>query len=143
MAVLKDINFKISNSWIDLGNLAYPIGSIFQSTSSASPATLFGGTWTQIKDTFLLGAGDNYAADDTGGESEHILTVSEIPSHGHGVQVCWVGDGSSWIDKGRITYRDSGKTNNMTNWYTMPNGGNSSHNNMPPYVAVYTWKRTA
>lgn len=71
-------------------NLIYPIGSIYLSENSTSPATLFGGTWTQIKDKFLLTAGDTYKAGNTGGSSTHkhttaghTLTTNEMPSHTH------------------------------------------------------------
>lgn len=69
----------------------YPIGSIYLSVNNVSPANLFGGTWEQLKDKFLLGAGDTYSVNSTGGSSthkhttqNHILTVSEIPAHTHG-----------------------------------------------------------
>ena len=64
-------------------NAIYPVGSIYISTNSASPSTLFGGTWTQIKDRFLLSAGDTYTAGGTGGEAEHTLSTTELPSHAH------------------------------------------------------------
>jgi hypothetical protein len=63
----------------------YPVGSIYMSVSSTSPATLFGGTWEQIQDTFLLAAGTTYTAGTTGGSSSHILTTDELPSHTHGI----------------------------------------------------------
>lgn len=65
-------------------DLIHPIGSIYTSSNPADPGTLFGGTWVQIKDTFLLTAGDTYQAGTTGGEASHTLSVAEIPSHGHG-----------------------------------------------------------
>lgn len=61
----------------------YPVGSIYMSTSSASPALLFGGQWEQIKDRFLLAAGNNHELASTGGEEAHTLTTSEMPSHTH------------------------------------------------------------
>lgn len=74
-------------------NLMYPIGSIYFSVSSTSPQTLFGGTWEQLKDRFLLAAGSSYTAGNTGGSSSHshsnsstgsvTLTSSHIPSHTH------------------------------------------------------------
>ena len=61
----------------------YPIGSLYWSSESTDPSTLFGGTWERIKDKFILAAGDNYEAGSTGGEVSHKLTTSEIPSHNH------------------------------------------------------------
>ena len=71
---------KLNN---DLWEKIYPVGAIFISTSSASPETLFGGKWEQIKDKFLLSAGDAYTASSTGGSATTTLSVSNIPSHNH------------------------------------------------------------
>lgn len=67
----------------DIVNLIYPVGSIYMSVNEASPNTLFGGIWEQLKDKFLLGAGDTYTAGDTGGAASHTLTLDEMPSHSH------------------------------------------------------------
>lgn len=61
----------------------YPVGSIYISANSTSPATLFGGTWSMIKDKFILLAGDTYRAGSTGGEASHKLTIDEMPRHNH------------------------------------------------------------
>ena len=64
-------------------NLVYPVGSIYWSSTDTDPGTLFGGTWQQIKDMFVLAAGDSYSVNSTGGEKTHTLTIDEIPSHNH------------------------------------------------------------
>ena len=64
-------------------NLIYPVGSIYWSSNSTNPGTLFGGTWTQIKDRFILAAGDSYSNGATGGAATVTLTVSNMPSHSH------------------------------------------------------------
>ena len=64
-------------------NLVYPVGSIYWSSNNTNPATLFGGTWTQIKDRFILAAGDSYSNGATGGAATVTLTVSNMPSHSH------------------------------------------------------------
>ena len=62
----------------------YPVGSIYLSINGVNPANLFGfGTWEQIKDRFLLAAGDTYQAGSIGGEAEHTLTELEMPAHDH------------------------------------------------------------
>ena len=73
-AVEKVLDAKI------VGNLVYPVGSIYMSVNSASPATIFGGTWVQLKDQFLLASGAKYAAGTTGGSADAI-----IPSHTHSI----------------------------------------------------------
>ena len=64
-------------------NLVYPVGSIYWSSNNTNPGTLFGGTWTQIKDKFILAAGDSYTNGATGGAATVTLTVSNMPSHSH------------------------------------------------------------
>ena len=64
-------------------NLVYPVGSIYLSSNNTNPGTLFGGTWTQIKDRFILTAGDSYSNGATGGAATVTLSVSNMPSHSH------------------------------------------------------------
>lgn len=64
----------------------YPIGSLYWSSNDKDPSTLFGGTWTQIKDTFILSAGDTYKNNDIGGSATVTLTVNQIPSHTHTIK---------------------------------------------------------
>ena len=67
------------SKFVNLLDIVYPVGSIYQSMSATSPADFVGGTWTKIK-TFLYGAD---SARQTGGEATHALTVDEMPSHTH------------------------------------------------------------
>ena len=116
----------------------YPVGSIYMSVNSTSPATLFGGTWEQLEDRFLLGAGSTYTAGDTGGEATHLLDTNEIPSHSHYVMHrawSWSGSGGSYLGM-----TDSGGHSGFNTGNT---GGGQAHNNMPPYLVVYMWKRKA
>lgn len=63
---------------------AYPIGSIYMSTNSTDPGTLFGGTWQALNEgRVLIGACASHPAGETGGEETHILTTREMPSHSH------------------------------------------------------------
>lgn len=119
----------------------YPVGSIYMSVNNINPANFFGGTWEQIKDRFLLACGSTYSAGATGGEATHTLTISEMPAHTHKYE--------GYIDKNPLggydkvlVYGNPAETqyyNFMVN-YT---GGDQPHNNMPPYLAVYIWKRIA
>ena len=111
----------------------YPVGSVYISVLATSPASLFGGTWERIKDTFLLAAGDTYSAGSTGGEATHALTIEELPSHSHPYEGTNNVSGTDWIGqsgKGTIQLRNTGYV-----------GENAAHNNMPPYYAVYMWRR--
>ena len=130
----------IEVAFVSMIDLIYPTGSVYQSTSSVSPATLFGGTWTQIKDYFLVGAGSNYSVTSTGGEATHTLSVAEMPSHTHWLQgwthLQWADNSGDGLSRYRI---DSDEPSHETN----PTGGGTAHNNLPPYYAVYMWRRTA
>ena len=69
----------------DTASKLYPIGSVYISFNSADPSTLFGGTWSRLKDTFLLANGDSYAPNTTGGSATKTIGVSNMPSHNHSV----------------------------------------------------------
>lgn len=121
--------------------MIYPVDSIYMSLNNVNPSTLFGGTWERIKDTFLLAAGDTYAGGSTGGEAEHTLTNNEMPNHQHSI---WFPN-SGGEQSAKIGYPEAGSRNT---YYaeaskTSGAGGGAAHNNMPPYLAVYMWKRTA
>ena len=122
-----------------LFNKIYPVGSIYMSMNATSPATLFGGTWERIKDAFLLSAGDTYAAGATGGEAEHTLMVDEMPSHNHSFYQ-WNNSGTEqkWAAKSSELINVAAYDGLLT--YT---GGSQPHNNMPPYLAVFVWKRVS
>ena len=127
---------------------AHPVGSYYISESSKSPAELFGGTWEQIKDRFLLAAGDKYTAGSTGGEEKHTLTTNEMPSHGHGVIAECGADGSAKYKPANDgTYMQlagtSAGTRQAIGTVLSSTGGGQPHNNLPPYLTVYVWKRTA
>ncbi len=139
----KVVEFKWPIRYLGKAFLDYlhPVGSIYQSTDATSPADLFGGTWEQIKDVFLLAAGDSHAAGSTGGEEEHILTAAEMANHTHGYDYT----GQS-ITEGVNAIRLYNAASTQYNPYTgkaTSNCGGQAHNNMPPYLAVYTWRRTA
>ena len=128
----------------------YPVGSVYISFNNTDPSTYFGGSWERIKGKFLLSADDNtYRNESTGGEATHKLTTNEMPSHSHTLKTNASftvannqGSGVSGIPAGVSGWGSYGNAH----WYTLWNensGGNQAHNNMPPYIAVYMWRRTA
>ncbi len=137
------------------------------SVNSTSPAKLFGGTWVQLTGRFLIGVGPcgynstNYwgsvgpqdvymPAGETGGEAWHVLTVNEIPSHSHQMPPWMWAVSAGWnngthnisgaVNGNAVPYND-GKSKQTQ--YSEAVGGGLKHNNLPPYLAVYMWKRTA
>ena len=140
----------------ELINLIYPVGSIYMSVNAVDPSTLFGGTWEKIKDVFLLASGDDYSIGATGGEASVTLNAAQsgLPSHNHGPSTA----GASFlITEGdaltRHTVASGSGAENMVrspsavlrNSSTSSASQNASqaHENMPPYLAVNVWKRTA
>lgn len=134
----------------------FPVGHIIQTTNeSYNPNKIFKGTeWTRIKDRFLLSAGDTYTAGSVGGEASHILTVEEMPNHSHLLRQ--IGNTSTFYIDPYYTSDPSGDygivLKQATTGYISgvswggkleiwPAGGSHPHNNMPPYLTVYTWQR--
>jgi len=181
----------INQNWLTI----YPIGSIYMCVNDINPSEVFGGTWVQIKDQFLLAAGDIYNNGETGGEATHVLTSNELAIHWHRYDKASLAkshvltsdeiashthpirqqttsahlDTSSTITHAVFTLDQSAaftteSNNTQQNGHTHEieyNGGGQTgapsdngygdngdcmgvgHNNMPPYLAVKVWKRTA
>lgn len=160
----------IVNQIIDM---IYPIGSTYISVNSVNPSFLFGGQWEQIQDRFLLASGSTYSAGSTGGSATHTLTTNQIPSHTHtqnshqhastptsgwytisvkGDDWTYTGKRAMSYGSGNYYYPYSGtntegvaQTSNTggTTATNQNTGGGQAHNNMPPYLTVYVWKRIA
>ena len=138
-------------------DMVYPVGSIYLSVSGTDPQTLFGGTWARLEDVFLLAAGAKHAAGSTGGEESHTLTASEMPTHNGHLSAGIAGDVpmrkgnyEGYLNVRAMTAYVGGGyrgwnvySGNEMHPASEAAGGGQPHNNMPPYLAVYTWKRTA
>lgn len=185
----------------DLLNLLYPVGSIYMSVKDSSPAEILGGEWERLQDRFLVGAGNSYAVNATGGATSHAhttgghtLTADELPKHTHGeagghthtkgemnitgsffiAKAGYYGNGSygsgafsssqtgdgnsSSVRSGSGTVISMSATNawsgntssdgshthsEVGKGYSHSHGDTGSTSNIPPYLAVYMWKRTA
>lgn len=140
-----------------LWELIYPVGSLYLSAVDTDPGALFGGTWERIRDRFLLAAGTAYGAGTTGGEAVHTLAESELPTHAHdpanqagyygfitnSQKAFTVGDMGVQSGSGRYYPYAPAAFDISRNTKTGSVGGGKAHNNMPPYLAVYVWQRTA
>ena len=133
----------------------YPVGSIYMSVNSTNPKNLFGGTWEQIQGRFLFGMNSSYPAGSTGGEITHKLTQGEMPKHNHdGLYYSYISTKNLiTLNSGTVSYHvpwgssdyagDCGPGTGKAELVTGEVGGGQAHNNMPPYLSVYIWKRTA
>lgn len=133
----KEGNLEINGKTIF--DMVYPVGAIYISASEVNPSVLFGGTWEQVQDRFLLGAGASYQAGSTGGEATHTLTIDEMPRHNHEIDNL----NASGNPTPYMTVQAQDKKGYGGNVQTMFAGGSQPHNNMPPYLVVYIWKRVS
>ena len=140
-------------------NLVYPIGAIYISINSTSPAILFGGTWEAINDRFLLSAGSSYSAGGSGGTATHAHNISVGKAWAtignYSETICFAADigGQKWKDWTASTpyywthNADTKLTSDQSRYesgaWTNVYGETDTDNNMPPYLTVYMWKRVS
>lgn len=122
----------------------FPIGSIYMSLTNTNPSKYFNGVWEQLKGKFLVGVDtsdvDFNTSGKTGGEKEHTLTISEMPKHSHSIVIS--SGGSKTTSGFDYTYSSSTKVYSMDDDDMVKTSGESQpHNNLPPYIAVFMWKR--
>ena len=163
--VQTEINTAYNNITNSLFNLVYPVGSIYMSVNNVNPGTLFGGTWTQIKDTFLLAAGDTYSNGSTGGSADAVVVSHNHTQNAHshkpnstslkflvsdtniainGTKRAWTSTGSNAYfvyasDPGTGINEDS--TTESVTATNIATGVAAAGKNMPPYLTVYMWRR--
>ena len=144
-------NFKALEDMIkDVALAMYPVGSIYMSTASTNPGTLFGGTWVgwgsgRVPVGVNTTDNDFKAAEQTGGAKTHTLTVDQVPAHKHTVasSVGWGDGGNSGYGSG---YGRTDSNNPAHRWVEQTSsnaGGGQAHNNLQPYITCYMWKRIA
>jgi hypothetical protein len=128
------------------GGEAFPVGSVFIAVVATNPATLLGyGTWAAFAAGRMLvgldaGQAEFDTVEETGGAKTHTLVEAEMPAHVHNPQRYPTATGGS--TSFTVDTSMSG-TPAATTLDTASKGGGGAHNNLPPYVVVYMWKRTA
>lgn len=147
---------KVEEMILERSKKDHEVGSLYISMNSTNPAQIFGfGTWALIaKNRFLVGAGDDYEAGDTGGEASHKLTAAELPKQNGTISTHGTYSGSpiaavTGVFGARHTVSDKYMSGSASGHSSIDvieygNGGeDKAHNNLPPYLAVYFWQRTA
>lgn len=72
----------------------FPVGSVYLSTTSTSPSSTIGGTWTQVKGATLAATGANSFAGGASYGGSLKISINQMPSHSH--TLTWVaGTGDS------------------------------------------------
>lgn len=146
-----------------VGNLLFPVGAIYSSTSSTNPGSSLGfGTWTQFAaGRMMMGAGGSFSPGTTGGSNDaitvshtHTASVSD-PGHRHGYDDAYfaelpnsgiLGSGDSDYDNSYVYRTPRPNTDTVVTGVSVSiaSAGSSGTNaNLPPYIVVYMWQRTA
>ena len=128
-----DANGNLKDSGVASADATVPSGGIIMwsglLTSIPSGWELCDGNngTPDLRNRFIVGAGDQYNRNDTGGQNSVQLTVDEMPSHSHsGVPSYTLSSGDTEGGAGRVTGNSS----------TNSTGGNQAHENRPPYFAL-------
>lgn len=135
------------SNFVNLLDVIYPIGSVYITFNSTSPAASVGGTWELLNNVFLYGTSGAIGV--KGGESAHLLTEDEMPMHHHALKIAvtWGGDAGMLrsVVATNSNFWQGGDIDNGT--YDSHNstsfvGAGKQHNNMPPYITCRMYKRT-
>ena len=126
----------------------YPIGCIYTETTGSNPNTTFGfGTWVAFGGgRVLIGNGTSdqtFTSGTTGGESNHTLTTNELASHSHGQVIDSSYNAGSGGSPTHYAQNNTGANTAGSGFATLATGGGIGHNNLPSYIVVYFWNRTA
>lgn len=136
MEIALDVEFlgKLTGTIFDA---ILPIGTIIMRYDHTNPGTLYPGTtWVRVYGAFPWFTDANGAIGTTGGERNVTLTVNQIPAHSHGSVYSQHAPGT----KGQAWYTTAGTS---LAYGAVETGGGQAHNNMPPYIQISAWRRTA
>ena len=162
-SVLDENSKPLTQAMVDL---VHPVGSLYYSSVSTDPGTLFGGTWTAVEDVMILAHGSTYTAGDTGGSADAVVvTHTHSIDHDHGSFTTASGGTHSHTIRSGVNGNGSGGHDDANNGSNTTVDGNGAHThsidvpaysgtsgsagssgagaNMPPYKVYYCWERTA
>lgn len=140
----------ISNIFSKLIDKIFPIGRYYISDEAKSPASLFGGTWQQIKGRTLFALDSDNSrfnwSGKEGGAERVSLEIGNMPNHSHRQARAGVGnENTSWWHYIPSSYWTEGTVG--LSYVDMPlalsSGSGRPFDILPPYLTVYMWKRIA
>lgn len=149
---------KLVGAVNDVINIMYPVGSIYMSVNDVNPSALFGGTWEKIQDSFLVATGSYFNLGQSGGSKDAVVVshthTQAAHKHDYGYKLWGTKSGST---EPGAQISGSGKyyaatSNNDYKWLVdmsseqptiHASGVDGTDKNLPPYLAVNMWKRTA
>lgn len=125
----------------------WPVGSVYANAlDPTSPAALFGGIWSRIKDRFPLAAGDTYPAGSTGGHPDTQQHTHVQNAHYHNqarINFFAVATDNPLVagyTTAQFPWNDTPTSSTVATNQTY---GTGDSGNMPPYLGMYMWIRTA
>ena len=155
MTTLADISIKNNSSWITYLNLIYPVGSVYFSYTSTSPATRFGGTWSAISGRFIYtggtGTGGSKSVSHYHGAGAGYLhacispryegnvwsqyTVTSVSKWNGGFEPAWAFNTGELVETQVSRVTTAVPVDGQTK--------NASVSIVPEYKQLYCWRRTA
>ena len=98
-------------AWVNLLDVIYPVGSLYFTNKTTSPAAIVGGSWTKIEEAAIR------SSDTVGyvGADEHAITIKEMPEHSHELRNMPPWYAKNWVDGGSV-YNQKSSTSNSVNY---------------------------
>lgn len=133
-------------AWINLLECIYPVGAVYFSTVDISPASITGGTWSQMTGGMLGLTGSEGVASAGADGGSRKISVDQMPNHAHGFTAYFWRDNSTNFNSQQwlVAHTDNtpySESSGDSEYKTASTGG--GQNFIPAHTAVYGWKRTA
>lgn len=153
------------SNFVNLLDIIYPVGSMYFTTSSVSPASSVGGTWSQVKDAVIAASGSTYSSAVASYGGSKTISTSQMPAHNHSGTtssagnhnhnvdariIAWYGAGNGNVLQGPGTYFGSvgtfgGQGTSVNGAHThsfTTNSAGQGSNYIPYHYSVHVYRRT-
>lgn len=138
-------------AYVNLLQVIYPVGSCYISFSSTSPASIVGGSWSQIKSGLMMAIGSTGAATAAGGTGgSRKISTNQMPAHQHTIKGWNIGSAgaiSSTTPYNWIGYENSGWSSNAAMMNSagggrtiFPHTSQSIFGEEPPKIFTFSWR---
>lgn len=143
-------NFEDLVKFSDIKDMVFPVHRVIITMEDISPSTyLPNTTWERIVDRVLIGAGNLYDAGSTGGATAHkhgggtLGAEVTISSNNIIINTVQQEDGLVYNPIAQLTTSSRQSYTGGQNYIAPVIGNTAEVNSLPPYLAVYIWKRIA
>lgn len=129
----------LAMAWINFLEFVYPVGSVYFSTINTSPASVIGGTWSQLTGGMLGLAGSEGVASAGSDGGSIKISIEQMPPHRHREEVAV--NATGFGRQAKAVSNTPANYITVEDWSIQSTGG--GQNFIPAHTAVYAWKRTA